>query len=76
MNAKVNQRIIRGSYELPQDVPLSRECQDMLSRIFVTEPKRRIKAPQMKQHPWLAGVLRLPSPCHTLSMMALAWWSQ
>ena len=59
MNAKVNQRIIRGSYELPQDVPLSRECQDMLSRIFVTEPKRRIKAPQMKQHPWLAGVLRL-----------------
>ena len=64
MNARVNQRIIRGTYELPKDVPLSRECQDLLSRIFVTDPKRRIKAPQMKQHPFLAG---------TAAVSALSW---
>ena len=62
MNARVNQRIIRGTYELPKDVPLSRECQDLLSRIFVTDPKRRIKAPQMKQHPFLAGVAAGTAP--------------
>ena len=45
MNAKVNQRIIRGSYELPHDVPLSRECQDMLAKVFVTDAKRPHQGP-------------------------------
>ena len=55
MNARVNQRIIRAQYELPKDVPISREAQDLLSKIFVSDPKDRLTAPQIQQHPWLSG---------------------
>lgn len=55
MNAKVNQRIIRAQYELPKDVPLSREGQDLLARLFVSDPRKRPTAQQIQQHPWLSG---------------------
>ena len=57
MNAKVNQRIIRAQYEIPSSVHISREALDLLSKLFVSDPKKRITAPQIQQHPWLSGEL-------------------
>ena len=46
------QRIALGQYSIPSDVRLSRACLDLLARIFVVHPKRRITLEQIQQHPW------------------------
>lgn len=39
-------------YEFPAHVRASKECRDMLSRILVSEPKKRITIPEIQRHPW------------------------
>ncbi len=39
-------------YSIPYDVRLSRECLDLISRIFVPDPAKRITLAQIKEHPW------------------------
>ena len=36
---------------------LSPECRDLLDRIFVTDPKRRITVPQIMEHPFYTQFL-------------------
>ncbi|XP_055810214.1 serine/threonine-protein kinase SAPK2-like isoform X2 [Solanum dulcamara] len=45
-------RIISVQYSVPQNVPISMECQHLLSRIFVADPEKRITIPEIKKHPW------------------------
>lgn len=39
-------------YSFPATLHLSRECLDLISRIFVANPAQRISIAQIKQHPW------------------------
>ncbi|KAL6220451.1 hypothetical protein ACLB2K_008207 [Fragaria x ananassa] len=49
---KTIQRILNVQYAIPDSVPLSRECLELISRIFVSDPTARITIPEIKNHPW------------------------
>ncbi|CAA6658856.1 unnamed protein product [Spirodela intermedia] len=44
-------RILSVQYSIPEFVRVSAECRRLLSRIFVSNP-RRITIPEIKEHPW------------------------
>ena len=46
------QRIMSVKYSFPTSLHLSRECLDLISRIFVANPAQRISIAQIKQHAW------------------------
>lgn len=43
-------KILNAEYNLPDF--LSEEAQDMISKIFITDPDNRINIEQIRQHPW------------------------
>lgn len=49
---KMIQRILRVEYSFPSHVNISDECRDMLSKILVREPHRRITIEGLQSHPW------------------------
>lgn len=49
---KTIQRIMGVKYSFPANLPLSRECHDLMARIFVANPGERISITGIKQHPW------------------------
>lgn len=49
---QVLQRILRVEYEFPANVQISRECSDLLERIFVADPSQRITIAGIQSHPW------------------------
>jgi len=49
---KTIQRIMHVKYTFPQGINLSRECLDLIARIFVANPTQRISISGIKQHPW------------------------
>jgi hypothetical protein len=46
------QRILAVQYQVPPQLRISLECQDLLARIFVADPRLRITMEGIKQHPW------------------------
>ncbi|KAJ3296243.1 MAP microtubule affinity-regulating kinase 1 [Borealophlyctis nickersoniae] len=42
--------ILKGKYEMPSF--LSPECQDLISKLLVVNPKKRYTCSQVRQHPW------------------------
>lgn len=49
---KTIQRIMSVKYSFPVNLPLSAECHDLMSKIFVANPAKRISLSGIKQHPW------------------------
>lgn len=45
-------RILDVHYSIPDHVRISIECRHLLSRIFVANPEKRIKIPEIKRHPF------------------------
>ncbi|KAE9446621.1 hypothetical protein C3L33_21480, partial [Rhododendron williamsianum] len=45
-------RIMSVQYSIPDYVRVSADCRQLLSRIFVANPSKRITIPEIKQHPW------------------------
>ncbi|PON37022.1 GPCR kinase [Parasponia andersonii] len=45
-------RIMSVQYSIPDYVRVSVDCKQLLSRIFVANPAKRIAIPEIKQHPW------------------------
>ncbi|KAJ9524838.1 hypothetical protein QJQ45_003025 [Haematococcus lacustris] len=45
-------RILGMQWTIPPDVPISLECRDLLCRLLVADPVRRITMAQISQHPW------------------------
>ena len=41
-----------GQYEFPAHKPISSECKDLLSKIFVADPGQRITVQGITRHPW------------------------
>ncbi|CAI9269003.1 unnamed protein product [Lactuca saligna] len=49
---KTISRIMGIQYKIPDYVYISQECKQLLSRIFVANPSRRITIKEIKNHPW------------------------
>ncbi|KAH7388336.1 hypothetical protein KP509_16G070700 [Ceratopteris richardii] len=49
---KTIQRIVKVQYMIPDQIPISRECQHLISRIFVGNPAERITMAEIKAHEW------------------------
>lgn len=45
-------RIMAVQYIIPDYVRVSAECRDLLSKIFVADPSKRIRIPEIKKHKW------------------------
>lgn len=51
------QRILKVDYQFPQNVPLSEDCKDLLSRLLVADPAQRITLLEILRHPWYLEAL-------------------
>lgn len=45
-------RIMNVQYKIPEYVHISQDCRHLLSRIFTTNPSRRISLKEIRSHPW------------------------
>lgn len=45
-------RIVSVQYKIPDHVHISQDCKQLLSRIFVPNPIKRISISEIKKHPW------------------------
>lgn len=45
-------RILSVQYSIPDYVRVSSDCRQLLSRIFVADPEKRITMAEIKSHPW------------------------
>ena len=65
------QRILKVEYDFPSQLKVSSSCRDLLSKILVDKPEKRITIPEIQKHPWYTEDLppgvaemndNLPSP--------------
>ena len=57
-DASFAQKVVRGDYPIPADIPVSPTCLGLLKGILVPDPKARMGMVDIKQHPWfLQGML-------------------
>ena len=45
-------KIVRAEYVVPDDVPVSSECVDLLTRVLVADPNARMSMEDIKSHFW------------------------
>ncbi|GAB2279686.1 Serine/threonine-protein kinase srk2i [Dionaea muscipula] len=64
---KMIQRILTVQYAIPDQINISEECRDLISRIFVVDPAARITIPEIKKHEWF--LRNLPSDLMDENMM-------
>jgi len=65
------QRILKVEYDFPSNLKVSQPCRDLLSKILVDKPEKRITIAEIQKHPWYVEDLppgvaemndNLPSP--------------
>ncbi|KAF3781334.1 Serine/threonine-protein kinase [Nymphaea thermarum] len=49
---KTIQRIVNVQYAIPENIQISPECRNLISRIFVPTPATRITIPEIQYHEW------------------------
>ncbi|KAL6184703.1 hypothetical protein ACLB2K_046103 [Fragaria x ananassa] len=47
-----SKRTLTVCYSIPDNVRVSEECRDLLAKIFVAKPEKRIRLPEIKKHCW------------------------
>ena len=50
MTSDLYRKILNAEYTLPDF--LSEEAKDIIAKIFITDPKKRITIEQIRKHPW------------------------
>ncbi|KAJ3691384.1 hypothetical protein LUZ61_020548 [Rhynchospora tenuis] len=51
-SSKTTRRIMLAQYKVPDHLHTSQDCQQLLARIFVADPDKRIKVEEIRKHPW------------------------
>ena len=46
------QRILHVDYKVPSSLKLSDDCKDLLAKILVTDPTKRLTIAEIFRHPW------------------------
>ena len=54
-NDKLYKKIIKGKFEIPKF--LSKNAKDLINKILVVNPKKRINLKDIKKHPWIVNFL-------------------
>ena len=54
-NDKLYKKIIKGKFEIPKFV--SKNAKDLINKILVVNPKKRINLKDIKKHPWIVNFL-------------------
>ncbi len=49
---QVLQRVIKADFVFPHNIYISDECKDLISKILVVDPEKRLTIQQIQQHPW------------------------
>ncbi|CAD5184987.1 unnamed protein product [Musa acuminata subsp. malaccensis] len=49
---KTMARIVSVQYRIPEYVHISQDCRQLISRIFVADPSKRITVREIRNHPW------------------------
>jgi serine/threonine protein kinase len=49
----VYSRVEKGTFEFPEDVPLTREARHLIKSLLTVDPTRRITASDALKHPWV-----------------------
>lgn len=57
-------RIMHMQWQMPPDVPISADCRDLLERLIVADPAKRLRMEEIQAHPWFRANL----PGDALSM--------
>ena len=62
------ERILRVDYHIPKYPRVSSECKDLITRILVSDPDRRLTIPQIQRHPWYSkglppNVIKMNDDC-------------
>jgi serine/threonine-protein kinase SRK2 len=71
-------RIMAIKYSFPQGLKLTPEVKDLLAKIFVVDPKKRLNVPGIVAHPWFGGgkladlVKGIPAPAGMQSTQDIA----
>ena len=65
---KVLERILRVDYHIPKYPRISSECKDLITRILVADPDRRLTITQIQRHPWYSkglppNVIKMNDDC-------------
>jgi len=50
--AKVLERIQKVDYRFPENIPVSSDCRDLISKILVADVSKRLTIEQIQAHPW------------------------
>lgn len=66
---KTIQRIKAIQYKIPDHVHISQDCRQLISRIFVANPAKRISMQEIKSHPWF--LKKLPKELTEAAQVAL-----
>lgn len=43
------------SFDTPQWKSISKEAKDLISKLLVVDPEKRLKGPEILAHPWITG---------------------
>lgn len=63
-------RIVQAQWLVPDGVPISQACNDLLKRLLTADPQKRIKMTEIQQHPWF--VFNLPSEALLMNEQCLS----
>lgn len=64
-------KMVKADYTMPEDVPVSAECKELVQRLLVPEPSHRMSMRDILAHPWfLQG---LPEGALAMNDFYLAW---
>ena len=67
-DATFAQKVVKGDYHIPADIPVSPTCLGLLKGILVPNPKARMGMVDIKQHAWFLQGKQHPSCCKTLCL--------
>lgn len=67
------QRIQGVHYSIPDQLQLSHECRDLLSRIFTLDPCQRPSLAAIRQHPWFLQQLPQGLQVGTTAVWCFVW---
>ncbi|OON23690.1 kinase domain protein [Opisthorchis viverrini] len=73
----MQRNIIYGNYDFPAShwAHVSNEAKDLISRLLLTEPERRLSSAQVMQHPWVAKYTSVPdTPLTTTQFLSTTVW--
>jgi calcium-dependent protein kinase len=56
-NKEIIENVIKGEFNFNHEpfLSVSKESKDLISKLLVTDPKKRYSAEQAFNHPWIAG---------------------